>query len=218
MTIQTGMFTTNISLADFNKDGKLDIFGHHFSKADLLWENNMFSAIYWNKNGVFSSSDKLELPSHGAHCGSVADVNNDGNLDILIANYNSQYKRNLETFVYWGDSVGIYSQDRKTCLPGFSPVANFVIDLNGDGINDIVAFNHSESDQFAGLNPMGGIHGTGSYIYWGSKEGWNIGKRDCFPTIGPHSRLDAEPGDIMHRQPFEEYISAPVKIKIEKGK
>ncbi|MEI7420886.1 MAG: VCBS repeat-containing protein [Prolixibacteraceae bacterium] len=217
-TIKTGMFTTNISLADFNQDGKLDIFGHHFSKADLLWENNLFSAIYWNRNGTFSSADKLELPSHGAHCGSVADINKDGNLDILIANYNSQYKRNLETFIYWGDSAGHYSQSRITSLPGYSPVANLVLDLNGDGFNDIVAFNHSESDQYAGLNPLGGIHATDSYIYWGSEKGWSIENRDPFPTVGPHSRLNAEPGDIMQRQPYEEYISAPIKIKAEKGK
>jgi hypothetical protein len=216
--INTEMFTTNISLADFNKDGKLDIFGHHFSKADLLWENNMFSAIYWNRNGTFTSSVKLELPSHGAHCGSVADINKDGNLDILIANYNSQYKRNLETFVYWGDPTGNYSAARMTVLPGFSPVANCVLDLNGDGFNDIVAFNHSESDQYAGLNPLGGIHGTDSYIYWGSEKGWSIENRDHFPTVGPHSRLNAEPGNIMQRQSYEEYISVPIKVKVGKDK
>ncbi len=217
-TIQTGMFTRRLSLADFNKDGKLDIFGHHFSKEDSLWENNVFSAIYWNKDGSFSSGNRLELPSHGAHCGSVADVNKDGNPDILIANYNSQYKRNLETFIYWGNSGGSFSPDNVTGLPGYSPVANLVLDLNGDGFNDIVAFNHSESDQYAGLNPMGGIHCTGSFIYWGSEKGWNVEKRDLIPTIGPHNRLTAEPGDVMQRRPYEEYISAPVKVRALNGR
>jgi hypothetical protein len=216
--IQTGMFSTFISLADFNKDGNLDIFGHHFSKADSLWENNMYSAIYWNRNGSFSSDHKLELPSHGAHSGSVADVNKDGNLDILIANYNSQYQRNLETFIYWGDSVTKYSSENMIGLPSYSPIANLVLDLNGNGYNDIVVFNHSESNQYAGLNPLGGIHGTGSFIYWGSKDGWHKGMRSHIPSVGPHSRLIAEPGDIMQRLSYEEYVSSPIEIEITKGR
>lgn len=217
-TLRTGMFTRRISLADFNKDGALDIFGHHFSKADSLWENNTFSAIYWNRDGSFSPDNRLKLPSHGAHCGSVADVNHDGNTDILIANYNSQYSRNLETFVYWGASGGSFSPDSVTGLPGYSPVANMVLDLNGDGYNDIVAFNHSKSDQYAGLNPMGGIHSAGSFIYWGSEKGWNLKNRDMIPSIGPHNRLTAEPGDVMQRRPFEEYTSMPVNAGLVKGK
>lgn len=216
-TIETGMFTRRISLADFNGNGSLDIFGHHFSKAHQLWENNVFSAIYWNHDGMFSAANRLELPSHGAHSGTVADINRNGNIDILIANYNSQFSRNLETFIYWGDAGGNYSTDRMTGLPGYSPVANIVLDLNGNGINDIVVFNHSKSDQYAGLQPLGGVHASSSFIYWGSEEGWNIKKRDQIPSIGPHSRLIAEPGDIMRRGSYEEYISTPVPVGNSRG-
>lgn len=215
--IQTdGMRLPRISLADFNDDGALDIFAHHFSTA-LPWETNVNSAIYWNKDGSFSRKNILELPSHGSHSGSVADVDKDGSLDILVANYNAQFSRTLETFIYWGKE-GSYASDRMTGLPGYSPVANVVLDLNGDGYNDIVVFNHSESDQYAGLTPMGGIHGTGSFIYWGSEKGWHADRRDHIPTVGPHGRFVAEPGDILRRRHYEEYVSAPIKIKAEKGK
>ncbi len=217
-TINTGMFTRRLSLADFDGDGSLDILGHHFSTSDYRANNNVFSSIYWNRDGSFTVSNSLELPSHASRSGSVADVNNNGYLDILIANYNSQFKRNLETFIYWGDSTSNYSPDRMTGLPSYSPVANLVLDLNGNGINDIVVFNHVESNQYAGLKPIGGIHGTGSFIYWGSEEGWNVEMRDRIPSIGPHSRLAAEPGDVMRRRHYEEYISAPIPIGSVRGR
>lgn len=216
--INTGMYTSAISLADFDGDGQLDIFGHHFSKLPEIMDTNVFSAIYYNKNGLFSVDNRLKIPSYGAHKGSVADVNKDGFPDILIANYNGQLKRNLETFIYWGDQTGHYNENDRTGLPGYSPISNMVIDLNGDGYNDIVAFNHSKSNHYSGMSPIGAIHGVGSYIYWGSEDGWNVDRRDLIPSVGPHSRLQAEPGDIMRRCNLEEYISAPVKIATFMGK
>uniref|UniRef100_UPI003563C636 FG-GAP repeat domain-containing protein n=1 Tax=Mariniphaga sediminis TaxID=1628158 RepID=UPI003563C636 len=211
-SIETGMYTTRISLADFNEDGELDIFGHHHTPSNRGGEYSTFSAIYWNNNGSFSGNDKLEIPSHGSHSGSVADVDKDGNCDILIANYNSQYNRNLETFIYWGDTGGNFDAGRVTRLQGYSSVANLVLDLDGSGINDVVVYNHSQSNQYAGLNPLGGMHATQSYIYWGTDKGWNVKKQDNIPTFGVHGKL-AEPGDIMKRRPFEEYTSAPVRIE-----
>ncbi|MGV8094191.1 MAG: FG-GAP repeat domain-containing protein [Mangrovibacterium sp.] len=218
VTVETGMYTTKISLADFNGDGLLDIFGHHHTPSQRGGEYSVYSAIYWNDKGSFSGNNRFEFPTHGAHSGSVADVDNDGNLDILIANYNSQNNRNLETFIYWGGPEGSFSVDSVTRLPGYSPVANLVLDLNGDSINDIVVYNHSQSTRYAGLNPLGGMHGTQSYIYWGTEKGWHPGKRDKIPSVGPHGRLDAEPGDLMRRRPFEEYTSAPVHIKDARGR
>lgn len=216
-TIETGMYTTKISVADFNGDGLPDLFGHHHTPSGRGGEYSVYSAIYWNDHGSFSGGNRLELPTHGAHSGSVADVDNDGNPDILIANYNSQNSRNLETFIYWGGKGGSFSKDSVTRLPGYSPVANLVLDLNGDGINDVVVYNHSQSNQYAGLTPLGGMHGTSSSIYWGTKEGWLPEKRDKIPTVGPHGRLVAEPGDLMRRRPFEEYTSAPVPVKDARG-
>lgn len=61
------------------------------------------------------------------------------------------------------------------------------------------------------------MHGTSSYIYWGTKDGWHPDKRDKIPTVGPHGRLVGEPGDLMRRRPFEEYTSAVVPIKDAEG-
>ncbi len=216
-SLPVGKYTTKISLADFNNDGTLDIFCHHFSEALKLWENNINSNIYWNRNGKFSVSDQTGIPTHGAHSGTVADVNKDGYPDIVVANYNSQITRKLDTYIYWGDAKGNYAKERRTELPSHSASANQVLDLNGDGYNDVIVFNHSESNQYSGLQPMGGIHGTGSYIYWGSEKGWGIHDYTLIPSYGPHTRLNAEPGNIMRRSDFEEFTSGSISIKADKS-
>jgi len=208
-TIKTNKFTTRISLADFNNDGLLDIFGHHFHDEDT-WRNNILSAIYWNKGGAFSFENKLTLPTHGAHAGSVADLNEDGQLDILIANYHGEKNRHVPTFVYWGQENGKYSQENRKLLPAFSSSGNMVLDLDGNGYNDVIVYNHSESNVYAGLRPKGGVHGTGSYIYWGTENGWDVDHRSWISSFGPHNRLNADPGDIMRRKSYETYTSAPV--------
>lgn len=219
--LQTDMYTGRMSFADFNGNGYLDILAHQNKRGrytgHFLPDAN-FSTIYWNTNGSFSLDDRLELPSYVALNGSVADLNKNGHLDILIANYNAITNRELETFIYWGGPEGSYSPERMTGLPSYSPAANMVLDLNGNGFNDIVVFNHVESNHYAGLTPMGSIHTTGSFIYWGSEDGWHIGMRDHLPSVGPHNRLIAEPGDIMRRLPYEEYISAPVQVGPTRGK
>lgn len=211
--IDTEMRTSRVSVADLNDDGFLDIFAHHFSLAGKMWKNNVFSAIYWNTRGSFSAGNRLEIPSHGAVGGSISDVNNDGYLDILIANYNSQISRNLDTVVYFGGADNTYSENNRFNLPSFSSAANMALDLDGNGIKDIVVFNHQVSTQYTGLNSVGGVHGAGSFIYWGTENGWNIKNRDHLPSMGPHSRLVAEPGDIISRRTYEEYSSSIIELE-----
>ena len=95
-------------------------------------------------NGIGSSPESapfrsIHLPA-GTHPDglSIADVNNDGNVDILVANDGSG---NLS--VYLGDGKGGFSQaDRSPFSAGQDPTDIATGDFNGDGNLDVAIANH----------------------------------------------------------------------------
>ncbi len=212
--LETGLITGPISLADFNGDGWLDIFAvqRGVLKPSGRDEYSQQSAIYWNRNGLFSTGNRTELSSHWASQGSVADANSDGYPDILIANYHGEINRDMPTYIYPGNRRGRYSESGRIELPSHSSAGNLVLDLDGDGYMDIIVYNHSAGDVYHGLMTRGANHAVGSFIYWGDKEGWSIERRSIIPSFGPHARQFPDPGNIMDRSSHEVYVSRPVDL------
>lgn len=203
--IETTMFSSRVCLADLNGDGQLDLFVQNFS--DILATTNAVSSwVLFNDKGAFSLKRKTDIPSFGATGGSVADLNKDGLPDLVISNYHGDTTRHISLFLYYGKAAGQWSPPLR--LPAYSSSANMVLDLNNDGFNDIVVFNHSESTKRAGDAFMGGVHGTGSFVYWGGSEGFATSRRSWIPSFGPHARINADTGNILNRSSQETYVSA----------
>ena len=70
-------------------------------------------------------------------------------------------------------------------------------DLNGDGWQDLVVFNHLDR----------GDHSIGANLFWGSPEGYSYARRDWIPTFGPHFGVRRDIGNVYDRKLREEYIS-----------
>ncbi len=83
------------------------------------------------------------------------DLNNDGYGDIVISNYNYNANHVLNSYVYWGDGTGSYTN--KIELPTNGSYANSVTDLNSDGYLDIIFSNYYNNSSYK----------INSYIYWG---------------------------------------------------
>ena len=198
--------TSNPEIADLNGDGWLDlIFGGG-------WDPKRFgrptrqAILVWGSEDGFSSERTTSLENYDSLEQAVADLNKDGNLDIVMTNYHAYHTRTIPAFVYWGAEDGSYSESRRTSLPAESSSALTVADLNQDSWMDLVVFNHLER----------GDHSVGSNIYWGGEEGYSYARRHWFQTFGPHFGRLRDIGNIYDRKLQEEYLSAPLECAGDK--
>jgi fibronectin type 3 domain-containing protein len=119
---------------DLNNDGYPDIV---FSNAYNGSSRNINSTIYWGSKDGYSLSNKMELPTSGARGNILADFDDDGLYDIVVANYEDDSGGNTETsWIYYNSAAGFSSSNTQgvTTYGGFAPS---VADFNADGFKDL---------------------------------------------------------------------------------
>lgn len=79
-----------------------------------------------------------------------------------------------------------YGEAHRIDLEGSAAVDMHLVDLNDDGLTDVLITNCSEND------PVGD---PGSYIYYQDKDGFSNGNRTILPSIRPHG---SAVGDFRH--------------------
>ncbi len=168
------------SVADLDGNGYMDIvFSNNANGASY----EIDSYIYWGDAGGLDTANPELLPTSGATGNSIADVDDDGYLDIVFSSLLDDVGNDTPSFVYWGSSSGFSAGDREE-LPTIGAVVNFVADLDNDGYKDIVFANHQN----------GSTYEIDSYLYWGSSTGFSVGDRDVLPAMGPSGVTAAGPG------------------------
>lgn len=154
-------------VADFNNDGY----------ADILWVvyytwgavSRRASVIFWGRRGGFRSSCRTKLEAIGPGDDiSVADLNKDGLLDIVIPNRSAKpppwETYHDYSYIYYGEGNRSFRLDS---LYAYGPWGASIADIDGDGWLDIVfACAGDES----------------SLIYYGSSSGFN--ESDVIPVKG----------------------------------
>lgn len=163
---------TGCAVADLNRDGYLDLLVSTFPKYNYLPQET-FLNIYWGgADYTFSTTRRTQINTVGAVCIAVADLNKDGDLDIVLAveeetrdrngNSSGARKRNVPSMILWG-KTGTYSADRVTWLPTYAAVGATVADLDTDGWLDVIVANHKyEGDASDFL----------SQVFWGGPDGY----------------------------------------------
>jgi len=115
----------SLTVADFNNDGVLDIFAtsyHSTNKRDLD------SYIYWGKpGGIYSAENRTRIWSHSASGCIAADFNEDGWVDLAVANHRNYGSHPGHAFVWWNGPQGFNEQNR-TYLPTTGPHGMLPVD------------------------------------------------------------------------------------------
>lgn len=155
-----------VAAADLNDDGRPEVVFANWSDGKTYTVN---SYVYWGRPGgpygvTYSPAVRTELPGIGAMKVSVADLDNNGRLDVALQNYDGGFVR-----VFWGPlpASGV-ATNFWTLLETFGFRGLSVSDVNGDGFVDLMASQQGIDPDPAGSYWQGGTIGQ---IHFHSGDG-----------------------------------------------
>ena len=164
------------AIADFDGDGNLDILitsmmGNSRGDYDP-------SYLYFGSDkGNYSVNSRIELTGREPYEQAFADLDDDGQVDILLINRGETVREANELWIYWNDH-NKFDPWKKTGLPSYSGVGVEVADLDRNGYLDIVVSNGLSLSKNKKGEPV-----PGSFIYWGGPEGWPVTDRTSLPIV-----------------------------------
>src|SRR5713226_3490771 len=133
VTYTVGNSPRAVVVADFNKDGKLDL-------AVTNTNDNTVSILLGNGNGTFQT--QVTYPTGNAPWFLAAgDFNADGNLDLAIPNNGDN-----NVTILLGNGNGTFQTPGPTYAAGAGAHTIGVHDFNGDGILDLVVANNGSNN------------------------------------------------------------------------
>jgi hypothetical protein len=168
-----------VATADLDRNGYLDlVVGNSFDKGAAP-VHSIASYVYWGGPDGFNGANRLPLPTDGASGVVVADLDEDGALDLVFgcaerdAGSTEVEKRSPDSLIYWGPTFR-----ETTALPTFAAIDASVADLDEDGALDLVFVNRRTFLSKTGT----------STIYWGdpaNRRGYGASRKNL-PTPQSH--------------------------------
>jgi hypothetical protein len=121
------------SVADYNRDGYLDLFFSNYASND---RRSLPCYFYWGGPRGFQRENRSEIPGDGATASLPADFDGDGWIDLFLANHRRDgdldrpgepARHTTPSFIYWNSSEGFDVQHR-TEIPTVGPHAQITRD------------------------------------------------------------------------------------------
>lgn len=137
-----GNTAASVAIADVNHDGKPDLLVANYCAGSCSQTKGAVAVLLGNGDGTFQTAISYDSGGYPANSVAVADVNGDGNTDLLVSNLD------LNTVgVLLGNGNGTfqpavtYSSDPGSTASVVASVG--VADVNGDGKPDLLVVNDS---------------------------------------------------------------------------
>jgi len=171
------------SIADLNGDGHLDLavtsmMGGSRGDYDPCW------LYFGNAEGKFSADQRTSLPGREGYEQAMADLDDDGQVDLMLMNQGEVTRGANELFIYWNEA-GDFDPWRMSGLPAFRGLGVQVADMNKDGYIDILVSNYHPIADSGKPDP-------GLTIYWGSQHGYVVTERTSLPILRTRSPCIAD--------------------------
>ncbi|MCF3604995.1 FG-GAP repeat domain-containing protein [Planktothrix agardhii] len=142
----TGVSSSSVTTADFDKDGDTDIL---LTGRDS--SNNRISKIYSNNgSGGFSENTNISLTGVSYSSVTTADFDNDGDTDILLTGQGSSGRISK---IYSNNGSGGFSENTNVSLTGVGSSSVTTADFDKDGDTDILL-----TGQDSSYNPISKIY------------------------------------------------------------
>ncbi|MDI9605100.1 MAG: VCBS repeat-containing protein [Bacteroidota bacterium] len=190
----------DLETADLNNDGYLDIVASSYKdKVNDFHDTGV--TIFWGGNEGFKEWNAQWLEANTALGPMVADIDDDGFLDLFLPSYHGDNTReNLPSYIYWGSPTGFSFKNRSKLIVNSASDA-FASDFDNDGLLDIVVVEHA-------TNWRQSI--TNSSIFYNDGERFtsNNVKVEKLPAPGPHWMWGYDVGNIINRKYESSYYSS----------
>ena len=166
-------FPGSLKTVDWDMDGNLDVFA------------SMPYAIYLNNgDNTFTKIDISESIQPQLDCLSIAfeDLNSDGQMDIVGANFNMQISRGFGMEIYYGNPDGSFEYET-VYHPLYNQLWNdsddlTIIDVDGDGFKEKLTYNmielHIDFDRDYDVSEMREFKSTGNGYSLNTESNYNL--------------------------------------------
>ena len=114
----------SMNIADFNNDGRLDIF---VGSYEDIYSRDIPSYIYWNSPEGFSPYNRTVLQTHAVSGSFAADFNDDGYIDLAVGNHKYFGKHICKSTVWYNGPNG-FDEKNTVELPTFGVHGMLAVD------------------------------------------------------------------------------------------
>ena len=188
-----------INCADLTGNGWLDLIVvvmGHYTRME-----SGFHILHGGPDGYSQERSEYHRTDASSILLTVADVNADGHLDLLVPAYSTQFSRVLPAHIYWGTPGGI-DYEHPTVIPCDSSCAFQVVDMTGNGYRDVLTVCHRTD--------LG--HRVDSLLFHNGPDGLDLDHPVRLPGMGPHLSTPRDFGNAFTREPCERYRSPPYEL------
>jgi uncharacterized membrane protein len=168
-----------VDAGDIDGDGRMDL---AFANSISGGSAEIDSYVYLGKAGGGFEAAPKALRTSGAEDVALADVDGDGDLDVVFANMrNNVASYKVDSCVYLNDGTGNFPLTPSVRFPTTGAVAVAVADMDGTGRKDLVF-----ACQYNGTS-----YNVSSVVYLGGASGWSTSPDIVLPTVGASDVLVA---------------------------